>query len=322
MLRRQSPRPLLCRLRCRLRCLGILLLSMSSSWLLSPADAQYVTDVPYFHQYFNSINPSGSCQNTTIAIALGYYGADLHPDDLSRQYGTEKAQTVSGWEQIFNAQALRLGLAVRDSSLDNASLSDVHRRLDGGLPVPVHGAFTASGHLIVLLGYDDNWYYVHDPAGDWSRNYQLDTPTAGRYARYPRDALVRTIESPLNGFIRMHALYFDTGTVSAQWLEAPPDSLIAGQPSTWQARVRVRAPVAPTTITADLRSLGGDVQPLRAIDDSTWLLASAPMTATAGRQPILVDVTVGGEVTQLRQVVEVMAADNQVLFDDEHSTLR
>ena len=294
---------------------------MSCLWVVSPVQAQYVTGVPYFHQYFNSVSPSGSCQNTTIAIALGFYGADLHPDDLSRQYGTEKAQTVSGWEQIFNAQALRLGLAVRDSSLDNASLSDVHRRLDRGLPVPVHGAFTASGHLIVLLGYDEDWYYVHDPAGDWSRNYQLDTPTAGRYARYPRDAVVRAIESPLNSFIRMHALYFDTGVVSAEWLEAPADSLIAGQPSAVQARVRVRSTgkpstVTPTTVTADLRSLGGDVQPLRAIDDSTWLLASELMTAAAGRHQISVDVTVGAERTQLRRFVDVMAADNQTVFGD------
>ena len=104
---------------------GLAIVFCIGTWL-APAHAQCVTDVPYCHQLFNSINPTGSCQNTTIAITLDYYSADLNPDELSRQYGTEKAKTVSGWEQIFNEQARSLGLTVRDSALGNASLSDVH----------------------------------------------------------------------------------------------------------------------------------------------------------------------------------------------------
>ena len=62
----------MCRRRVGGGLLGLLLAA-------TPVSAQYVTDVPYFHQYFNSINPSVFCQNTTIAITLAYYGADLHP---------------------------------------------------------------------------------------------------------------------------------------------------------------------------------------------------------------------------------------------------
>jgi hypothetical protein len=57
------------------------------------AAAQYnVSGVPYFYQYSNSINPGGSCQNTSIAMLLKYYGAaNLTPDGISSQYGTSQA---------------------------------------------------------------------------------------------------------------------------------------------------------------------------------------------------------------------------------------
>ena len=40
--------------------------------------------MPYFHQYSNRLNPSGSCQNTCIAIVLKYYGADdITPEKIA-----------------------------------------------------------------------------------------------------------------------------------------------------------------------------------------------------------------------------------------------
>lgn len=286
---------------------------------LSSAQGQYIRDVPYYHQYFNSINPSGSCQNTTIAITLGLYGVDIHPDELSREYGTEKAQTVTGWEEIFNTQARRFGLAVRDSSRDDASIGEVQRRLDRGLPVPVHGAFTASGHLVVLLGYDEDWYYVHDPAGDWSRNYQLDTPTAGRYARYPRAALERTIEDPLNRYVRMHAIHFAPGPVGGRWLQAPADSLVAGEAQHLQGMLRVHAP-GPAQVTIDLSAVGGTVQPLAAVDDSTFRLDATVEPAAAGRGRLDVAIAAGDTAVVLRHPVAVMARRDEPIASDGEPT--
>lgn len=293
---------------------------LTAALLSTPAYGQYITDVPYYHQLYNSINPTGSCQNTTIAITLGYYGVQIHPDELSGQYGTEKAKTVSGWEEIFNAQARRFGLAVRDSSLDNATLSDVHRRLDRGLPVPVHGGFTASGHLIVLLGYDDTWYYVHDPNGDWSRNYQLDTPTAGRYARYPRDGVERAILDPLNAYIRMHALHFDAGPVHAQWLDAPADTVVTGNAVRLRGSLRATGS-PPMTVTADLRGLGGDVAPLSEGDDGVWLLdTELAIAVAAGRHTVPVTVRAGDDSFELRHRVDVMPQQSASIFADRRSS--
>ena len=70
------------------------------------AGAGYIPDMPYFHQYSNRLNPSGSCQNTCIAIVLKYYGADdITPDKISAKWGTYIAQTTGGLEKIFNAEA-------------------------------------------------------------------------------------------------------------------------------------------------------------------------------------------------------------------------
>ena len=53
-----------------------------------PTEAGYIPDVPYFHQHSNRINPSGSCQNTCVAIVLKYYGADdITPDMISAKWG-------------------------------------------------------------------------------------------------------------------------------------------------------------------------------------------------------------------------------------------
>ena len=123
--------------------------------------------MPYFNQIRNQIEPSGSCQNSIAAMLLKYYGAAaVTPDAISQRWGTSKAQTVKGWELVSNTEAAERGLAFRDTGVDNGRLSAVHRILDQGRPVGIHGGFTDSGHLIVLLGYDDEYYYVHDPNGD------------------------------------------------------------------------------------------------------------------------------------------------------------
>jgi hypothetical protein len=230
------------------------------------------------------------------------------------------AQYVTGWQEIFNAQAQRFGLSVRDSAYDNASMRDARRRLDAGVPVPVHGAFTASGHLIVLLGYDDQYYYVHDPAGDWARRDQLDTPTAGRYARYPREALVRAIENPLSRYVRMHALYFEPDSIEAEWTVALPDTVVPGDRQLWHTELSVIAPFDVASVTVDLRDLGAGLEAMRAVDDNPWqLTTSFDISARAGRHQVSVQVGAGDEQLLLKHGVDVMASDNATIYDDKRA---
>ena len=180
------------------------------------AGAGYIPDMPYFHQYSNRLNPSGSCQNTCIAIVLKYYGADdITPDKISAKWGTFIAQTTGGLEKIFNAEAALRGLPVRDLAANAGTLRELHGLLDAGRPVIVHGGFSEVGHLMVLVGYDERYYYAMDPASKWTERVNggftnRDDPQIGRYTRYRREAVEAAIISSANrNQIRMHQIYFE-----------------------------------------------------------------------------------------------------------------
>lgn len=132
-----------------------------------------VPNVPYFYQYSNSINPGGSCQNTSMAMLLKYYGATgITPDIISNDYGTSQAQTVSGFNTVCNAEAQSYGLTGSCVSTSTGTFSALQNLLSQGKPVVVHGYFTAYGHVMVILSYTGTEYICNDPAGEWSQQYQ------------------------------------------------------------------------------------------------------------------------------------------------------
>jgi hypothetical protein len=136
------------------------------------AKASYIPAVPYFYQYNNSINPGGSCQNTSIAMLIKFYGGTTeYPDAISSYYGTSQAQTVSGLETVFNSEAQYFGLNVRDIGHTDGTFADIQTLLAAGKPVIVHGYFTNYGHVMVITGYTGTSYICNDPAGRWSQQY-------------------------------------------------------------------------------------------------------------------------------------------------------
>jgi hypothetical protein len=156
----------------------------------------------YFYQYSNRINPTGSCQNTSIAMMLGLFGAPAShtPDVISQQWGTSRAQTVAGFKEVFDAEARFLGLPVRALSSDASTIADVRADLAAGRPVVVHGYFTSFGHVMVLTAYDaaTNEYVAFDPAGRWSQQfknggYSQANSTEGRGVRYRASAVDNAI---------------------------------------------------------------------------------------------------------------------------------
>ena len=221
------------------------------------AGAGYIPDMPYFHQYSNRLNPSGSCQNTCIAIVLKYYGADdITPDKISAKWGTYIAQTTGGLEKIFNAEAALRGLPVRDLAANAGTLRELHGLLDAGRPVIVHGGFSEVGHLMVLVGYDERYYYAMDPASKWTERVNggftnRDDPQIGRYTRYRREAVeAAIIFSASRNQIRMHQIYFEHGALA--------DSVALGESVAIAGGVRLDSGrVAGVRVVADLRELGG-----------------------------------------------------------------
>ncbi|MBK6265940.1 S-layer homology domain-containing protein [Marivirga sp. S37H4] len=168
-----------------------------------------IQDVPYFYQLANSYNGPGSCQNTSLAMVLNYYGGNVTPDILSNYYGTDKAQTVAGLEDLFNKEAVYMGLDVRIKGTEFGSLTKMNESLAAGKPVIAHGYTTGYGHILVFVGFDGTYYYANDPFGKWDQvaysSGYVNTSTAGKYIKYHKDA-VKAAFAP-DGYIWMHEIY-------------------------------------------------------------------------------------------------------------------
>ncbi len=180
--------------------------------------AAYVTGVPYFYQYSNSYNPSGSCQNTSIAMILKYYAIKqglsaanaITPDDISNYWGTDKAQTVAGFVDLFNREAAFRGITIRDDGSEVSTLTKMRDQLAQGKPVVVHDYMTSYGHVVVVLGFDGTYYYCNDPAGKWNQvymggGYSQTNPTEGIAVKYSKAAFEQAV-SP-DGVVWLHRFY-------------------------------------------------------------------------------------------------------------------
>ncbi|HAE37802.1 MAG TPA: hypothetical protein DCG57_04085 [Candidatus Riflebacteria bacterium] len=141
-------------------------------------------ELPYFSQYKNSLNPGGTCQNTCLAMILRHYGWKGVPDDITRAWGSQVAQTPEGGEKVFNSYAEKLALPVRAKGY-RAAYNLFRQKLSQGHPLIVHGYFTA-GHVLIASSCDGNYYDCHDPAGKWNQVYKgsYDTSVSGRNQKY------------------------------------------------------------------------------------------------------------------------------------------
>jgi uncharacterized protein YvpB len=190
---------------------GVSLVQTAKTITVTSGTAPYVQGVPYFYQYSNSYNPSGSCQNTSLAMALKYYGlSSITPDILSNAYGTDLAQSVSGLQRVFNEKAAAAGLAVRDRGTTTGTVTKLRQLLAAGTPVIVHGYFTNYGHIMVVLGFDGTYYYCNDPAGKWSQQfkyggYSQTNATEGVAVRYTKAAF-EAAAFP-DGYVWLHEFY-------------------------------------------------------------------------------------------------------------------
>lgn len=165
-------------------------------WNPSPSHrATRPSEVPYFSQYDNALYPEASCQNTSMAMVLKYSGWTGVPDDITRAHGKDYAQSPAGLARLFNTYSANAGLPFRITPETNGSLAGLKAELDQGHPVIIHGYFTRAGHVVVVVGYDANGYYVNDPAGRWSEIFKggYGAGGSGRNVYYQRAAFEAAI---------------------------------------------------------------------------------------------------------------------------------
>jgi hypothetical protein len=156
------------------------------------------SSITYFNQYDNTLHPGSSCQNTSVAMLLSKFGWWGKPDDITREWGKDYAQSPSGLANMFNELAAQNGISKRLTPITNGSLEEFRELLRQGKPTIVHGYFTSYGHVLVALDFDGTHYTVNDPAGCWTEQFKggydwCPIGKTGEHIKYTKEAFEAAI---------------------------------------------------------------------------------------------------------------------------------
>ena len=142
-------------------------------------------NVPYFSQRDNPRFDWSTCNVTSIAMVLYYYG-------LRSKWGGQLEDELLQWCFDYAGQgsqtdhsvlsALIKAYGFKTSFSTTRNWADVRSELLNRRPVVLAGDFTASGHILTLIGYNSQGYIVQDPWGDALTGY---SDTEGRKLMYP-----------------------------------------------------------------------------------------------------------------------------------------
>ena len=145
-----------------------------SGWSASPVvpGRGKVLAVPYLNQYDDAtVNPNGSCGNTSTAMLLRFYGISRTPDGVRGAYdgGGDCGGAYKPWQCPEGLSRIQRSEGLSSKYTRAGSRSMIKRLIDAGRQFIVHGNFTSVGHIMVIVGYDDNagQWVVNDPAGRW-----------------------------------------------------------------------------------------------------------------------------------------------------------
>ncbi|MBW4680212.1 MAG: C39 family peptidase [Microcoleus vaginatus WJT46-NPBG5] len=155
-----------------------------------------ILKVPYLSQNDNTLDPQSSCNVTSVAMVLQYLGARRREEySKFKQFEDELHRCCAdrGWNRRdpnHLSHLIRL-YKCRDNFTTQCTPEVLRDWLDMGLPAITHGWFTGSGHIIVIVGYDDKGFYVHDPYGEWFKTgYRTDL--TGKCLHYSESLIART----------------------------------------------------------------------------------------------------------------------------------
>ena len=156
-----------------LACLGYL--SEPPETLAGPIEEDLVTfplDVPYFTQIDSDTgHAERMCFSSAMAMTLDYIDPDAieSDDDWYLRQVFKFGDTVSADAQVKAAESLGFDVEFHT----NGTEQDLLNQLDRGIPAPIGilhkgpvNRPAGGGHWIVLIGYDEKYFYVNDPMGE------------------------------------------------------------------------------------------------------------------------------------------------------------
>jgi hypothetical protein len=157
-------------------------------------------NVSYCSQRNNEINPDGSCNVTSMAMVLQYFGVKPRKPDEYAQFEDELYDYAEGnglsRHDPHDLAVLVEDYGLRDDFRSDGTLEQIKAWLALRRPVVVHGYFTNFGHIIAIVGYDEAGFIVHDPYGEWNDwGYDLNDPegnnTKGKGLHYSYELIDR-----------------------------------------------------------------------------------------------------------------------------------
>jgi len=185
----------------------------TDTWRARPQSGKtsFPLSVPYFYQSDSKTGQGQRmCQSSSIAMRLEQIDPKIIGDDDS-------------YLQIVNRYGDSVSQSAHKKALDSLGLKNEFRQdgnekllcdlLDQGIAVPIGvlhkgpvSAPTGGGHWIVLIGYDDTFFYVHDPYGEMdltNGGYTKTGPLDGKNQKYTRKNLMKRwlIQSKSDGWL-------------------------------------------------------------------------------------------------------------------------
>jgi uncharacterized protein YvpB len=183
---------------------------------ITSSTSHLIKNFPYLSQTDNKYNPYGACNVTSVAMCLAYYGMkplnnwEQFEDELYR-YMTDRGLSRHSpyhLQKVTNIYGKPYG--IKNDFSERRTVEDIKSALLKNFPVIVHGYFTAFGHIVVIVGFNQHGFIVNDPYGEyWDSGYDRNTlsnPNKGRNLIYSYSLMNRLLSPEGPGHIFAHII--------------------------------------------------------------------------------------------------------------------
>ena len=169
---------------------------------LDNGKGKIITTVPYYSQRDNAtedppVRAGYMCQITSLAMVLKTKGIKQKYPQMQFEDELYKIAKEKGYggDNLWEKTAKLYDVVIKEVSsdytvagIDNGyETEDVKQEIDKGNPVIMSINFKSGGHIIVVVGYTQCGFIVHDPYGNLNKgrddSYGFDSD--GAYVEYP-----------------------------------------------------------------------------------------------------------------------------------------
>lgn len=140
---------------------------------LMPSELTPKELTPFYTQRDNKRRPHQTCNMTSAAMVVKGFYPGLMPTIGYEQLEDEMTaycESQYGYDGIYyhaNIVKVLEHWGVKSIFGTGTHFNSVRKYLDDGNPCIYSGKFTPSGHIIVVVDYDEKGFIVNDPYGEW-----------------------------------------------------------------------------------------------------------------------------------------------------------